>query len=188
MREQDRCQHSSIPIGPLLCPWLFLLTCICLFLHHCLLHSSQEDAEWCDPGGEDGYTDMASGGGYGASSASDAAPGSGLTGDDRSSVTATGGSGTGAGGAEASSSAASRAAAVREACARAMAVLCERYGERAMEGFDGTAHVTVLLDRTMEHRLRHRLLALLTVRGEEHGRGVQRAVWIGSFGVGWNGS
>ncbi|XP_031487738.1 dnaJ homolog subfamily C GRV2 isoform X2 [Nymphaea colorata] len=51
---------------------------------------------------------------------------------------------------------------VRELCARAMAIVYEQH-YKVIGGFDGTAHVTVLLDRTDDRALRHRLLLLLKV-------------------------
>lgn len=51
---------------------------------------------------------------------------------------------------------------VRELCARAMTIVYEQH--YAMIGtFEGTAHMTVLLDRTDDRALRHRLLFLLKV-------------------------
>ncbi|XP_052199960.1 dnaJ homolog subfamily C GRV2 [Diospyros lotus] len=51
---------------------------------------------------------------------------------------------------------------VRELCARAMAIVYEQhYG--TIGPFEGTAHITVLLDRTDDKALRHRLLLLLKV-------------------------
>ncbi|KAJ3681674.1 hypothetical protein LUZ60_014247 [Juncus effusus] len=49
---------------------------------------------------------------------------------------------------------------VRELCARAMAIVYEQHCE-LIGAFEGTAHVTVLLDRTNDRALRHRLLLLL---------------------------
>ncbi|KAH0456168.1 hypothetical protein IEQ34_014075 [Dendrobium chrysotoxum] len=51
---------------------------------------------------------------------------------------------------------------VRELCARAMAIVYEQH-YNAIGSFDGTAHITVLLDRTDDRVLRHRLLLLLKV-------------------------
>ncbi|KAK9149024.1 hypothetical protein Scep_007781 [Stephania cephalantha] len=51
---------------------------------------------------------------------------------------------------------------VRELCARAMAIVYEQH-YKTIGPFDGTAHVTVLLDRTDDRALRHRLLLLLKV-------------------------
>ncbi|XAR53304.1 hypothetical protein NMG60_11021807 [Bertholletia excelsa] len=51
---------------------------------------------------------------------------------------------------------------VRELCARAMAIVYEQHS-RTIGPFEGTAHVTVLLDRTDDRALRHRLLLLLKV-------------------------
>lgn len=51
---------------------------------------------------------------------------------------------------------------VRELCARAMAIVYEQH-HKVIGPFDGTAHVTVLLDRTDDRALRHRLLVLLKV-------------------------
>ncbi|GLJ44227.1 hypothetical protein SUGI_0923670 [Cryptomeria japonica] len=51
---------------------------------------------------------------------------------------------------------------VRELCARAMTIVYEQHYQ-AIGPFDGTAHVTVLLDRTSDRALRHRLLLLLKV-------------------------
>ncbi|KAG0472993.1 hypothetical protein HPP92_014850 [Vanilla planifolia] len=51
---------------------------------------------------------------------------------------------------------------VRELCARAMAIVYEQH-YNAIGYFDGTAHITVLLDRTDDRTLRHRLLLLLKV-------------------------
>ncbi|KAL5975614.1 DnaJ subfamily C grv2 [Asimina triloba] len=50
--------------------------------------------------------------------------------------------------------------AVRELCARAMAIVYEQH-HKTIGPFDGTAHITVLLDRTGDRALRHRLLLLL---------------------------
>ncbi|KAJ4802760.1 DnaJ subfamily C GRV2 [Rhynchospora pubera] len=49
---------------------------------------------------------------------------------------------------------------VRELCARAMAIVYEQHHE-IIGPFEGTAHTTVLLDRTNDRALRHRLLLLL---------------------------
>ncbi|KAL0451858.1 UNVERIFIED_CONTAM: DnaJsubfamily C GRV2 [Sesamum latifolium] len=51
---------------------------------------------------------------------------------------------------------------VRELCARAMAIVYEQH-YNTIGPFEGTAHVTVLLDRTNDRALRHRLLHLLKV-------------------------
>ncbi|CAA6666689.1 unnamed protein product [Spirodela intermedia] len=51
---------------------------------------------------------------------------------------------------------------VRELCARAMTIVYEQH-YKVIGPFDGTAHVTVLLDRTNDRALRHRLLLLLKV-------------------------
>ncbi|PIN24334.1 Endocytosis protein RME-8, contains DnaJ domain [Handroanthus impetiginosus] len=51
---------------------------------------------------------------------------------------------------------------VRELCARAMAIVYEQHCN-TIGPFEGTAHVTVLLDRTNDRALRHRLLLLLKV-------------------------
>lgn len=51
---------------------------------------------------------------------------------------------------------------VRELCARAMAIVYEQHFS-VVGPFDGTAHITVLLDRTNDRTLRHRLLLLLKV-------------------------
>ncbi|PKA53250.1 DnaJ like subfamily C GRV2 [Apostasia shenzhenica] len=51
---------------------------------------------------------------------------------------------------------------VRELCARAMAIVYEQHCN-AIGPFDGTAHMTVLLDRTDDRALGHRLLLLLKV-------------------------
>ncbi|KAK6156515.1 hypothetical protein DH2020_010763 [Rehmannia glutinosa] len=51
---------------------------------------------------------------------------------------------------------------VRELCARAMAIVYEQH-YNSIGPFEGTAHVTVLLDRTNDRALRHRLLLLLKV-------------------------
>ncbi|KAK9102564.1 hypothetical protein Sjap_019818 [Stephania japonica] len=51
---------------------------------------------------------------------------------------------------------------VRELCARAMAIVYEQH-YKTIGPFDGTAHFTVLLDRTDDRALRHRLLLLLKV-------------------------
>ncbi|CAK9172284.1 unnamed protein product [Ilex paraguariensis] len=51
---------------------------------------------------------------------------------------------------------------VRELCARAMAIVYEQH-YKIIGPFEGTAHVTVLLDRTDDRALRHRLLLLLKV-------------------------
>ncbi|XP_051150143.1 dnaJ homolog subfamily C GRV2 isoform X2 [Andrographis paniculata] len=51
---------------------------------------------------------------------------------------------------------------VRELCARAMAIVYEQHCN-VVGPFEGTAHVTVLLDRTNDRALRHRLLLLLKV-------------------------
>eukprot|EP01018_Ginkgo_biloba_P003241 Gb_33273 [translate_table: standard] len=53
-------------------------------------------------------------------------------------------------------------ASVRELCARAMTIVYEQHYQ-AIGSFDGTAHITVLLDRTNDRALRHRLLLLLKV-------------------------
>ncbi|KAM7257798.1 hypothetical protein ACFE04_013539 [Oxalis oulophora] len=49
---------------------------------------------------------------------------------------------------------------VRELCARAMAIVYEQH-YNTIGSFEGTAHITVLLDRTNDRALRHRLLLLL---------------------------
>ncbi|KHN15141.1 DnaJ like subfamily C member 13 [Glycine soja] len=49
---------------------------------------------------------------------------------------------------------------VRELCARAMAIVYEQH-YMTIGPFEGTAHITVLLDRTDDRALRHRLLLLL---------------------------
>ncbi|KAK4479174.1 hypothetical protein RD792_014685 [Penstemon davidsonii] len=51
---------------------------------------------------------------------------------------------------------------VRELCARAMAIVYEQY-YNSIGPFEGTSHVTILLDRTDDRALRHRLLLLLKV-------------------------
>jgi len=51
---------------------------------------------------------------------------------------------------------------VRELCSRAMAIVYEQHN-KVIGPFDGTAHITVLLDRTDDRALRHRLLLLLKV-------------------------
>ncbi|XP_065848842.1 dnaJ homolog subfamily C GRV2 isoform X1 [Euphorbia lathyris] len=51
---------------------------------------------------------------------------------------------------------------VRELCARAMAIVYEQH-HNTIGSFEGTAHATVLLDRTDDRALRHRLLLLLKV-------------------------
>ncbi|GAB4853472.1 DnaJ sub C grv2 [Ancistrocladus abbreviatus] len=51
---------------------------------------------------------------------------------------------------------------VRELCARAMAIVYEQH-YNTIGPFEGTAHVTILLDRTDDRALRHRLLLLLKV-------------------------
>lgn len=51
---------------------------------------------------------------------------------------------------------------VRELCARAMAIVYEQHFS-TIGSFEGTAHITVLLDRTDDRALRHRLLLLLKV-------------------------
>jgi DnaJ family protein C protein 13 len=51
---------------------------------------------------------------------------------------------------------------VRELCSRAMAIVYEQH-YKVIGPFDGTAHITVLLDRTDDRVLRHRLLLLLKV-------------------------
>ncbi|KAL9242055.1 hypothetical protein vseg_016096 [Gypsophila vaccaria] len=51
---------------------------------------------------------------------------------------------------------------VRELCARAMAIVYEQH-YLTIGPFEGTAHTTVLLDRTDDRALRHRLLLLLKV-------------------------
>ncbi|WOL19523.1 hypothetical protein Cni_G28321 [Canna indica] len=56
--------------------------------------------------------------------------------------------------------------AVRELCARAMAIVYEQH-YKTIGSFDGTAHITVLLDRTDDRALRHRLLLLLKVLMED---------------------
>lgn len=53
-------------------------------------------------------------------------------------------------------------ASVRELCARAMSIVYEQH-YKTIGPFDGTAHITVLLDRTDDRALRHRLLILLKV-------------------------
>lgn len=52
---------------------------------------------------------------------------------------------------------------VRELCARAMSIVYEQH-HQTIGPFEGTAHITVLLDRTDDRALRHRLLLLLKVR------------------------
>ncbi|KAM6600803.1 hypothetical protein CsatA_020412 [Cannabis sativa] len=49
---------------------------------------------------------------------------------------------------------------VRELCARAMAIVYEQH-YKLIGSFEGSAHITVLLDRTDDRALRHRLLLLL---------------------------
>jgi DnaJ family protein C protein 13 len=49
---------------------------------------------------------------------------------------------------------------VRELCARAMAIVYEQHN-KTIGPFEGTAHITVLLDSTDDRALRHRLLVLL---------------------------
>jgi DnaJ family protein C protein 13 len=51
---------------------------------------------------------------------------------------------------------------VRELCSRAMAIVYEQH-HKVIGPFDGTAHITVLLDRTDDRAIRHRLLLLLKV-------------------------
>ncbi|GFP82733.1 Dnaj homolog subfamily c grv2 [Phtheirospermum japonicum] len=51
---------------------------------------------------------------------------------------------------------------VRELCARAMSIVYEQH-YNSIGPFEGTAHVTVLVDRTNDRALRHRLLLLLKV-------------------------
>lgn len=51
---------------------------------------------------------------------------------------------------------------VRELCARAMAIVYEQH-YKTIGPFEGTAHTTVLLDRTDDRALRNRLLLLLKV-------------------------
>ncbi|XP_074269468.1 dnaJ homolog subfamily C GRV2 [Silene latifolia] len=51
---------------------------------------------------------------------------------------------------------------VRELCARAMAIVYEQH-YHTIGTFEGTSHITVLLDRTDDRALRHRLLLLLKV-------------------------
>lgn len=51
---------------------------------------------------------------------------------------------------------------VRELCARAMAIVYEQH-YKTIGSFEGTAHITVLLDRTDDRALRHRLILLLKV-------------------------
>lgn len=51
---------------------------------------------------------------------------------------------------------------VRDLCARAMAIVYEQH-YNTVGPFEGTAHVAVLLDRTSDRALRHRLLVLLKV-------------------------
>nr|GEU86370.1 DnaJ homolog subfamily C GRV2 isoform X1 [Tanacetum cinerariifolium] len=51
---------------------------------------------------------------------------------------------------------------VRELCARAMAIVYEQH-HNTIGPFEGTSHITVLLDRTDDRALRHRLLLLLKV-------------------------
>jgi DnaJ family protein C protein 13 len=53
-------------------------------------------------------------------------------------------------------------ASVRELCARAMAIVYEQH-HQTIGPFDGTPHMTVLLDRTSDRTLRHRLLLLMKV-------------------------
>ncbi|CAI0389808.1 unnamed protein product [Linum tenue] len=55
---------------------------------------------------------------------------------------------------------------VRELCARAMAIVYEQHCS-VIGPFEGTAHTTVLLDRTDDRSLRHRLLLLLKVLMKE---------------------
>lgn len=52
---------------------------------------------------------------------------------------------------------------VRELCARAMAIVYEQHYQ-TIGPFDGTPHITVLVDRTSDRALRHRCLLLLQVR------------------------
>ncbi|AQL05347.1 DnaJ homolog subfamily C GRV2, partial [Zea mays] len=51
---------------------------------------------------------------------------------------------------------------VRELCSRAMTIVYEQH-YKVIGAFDGTPHITVLLDRTDDRVLRHRLLLLLKV-------------------------
>lgn len=53
-------------------------------------------------------------------------------------------------------------ASVRELCARAMAIVYEQH-YNTIGPFEGTAHITALIDRTNDRALRHRLLLLLKV-------------------------
>lgn len=55
---------------------------------------------------------------------------------------------------------------VRELCARAMAIVYEQH-YKTIGPFEGTAHVTVLLDRTDDRALRNRLMLLLKVQYEQ---------------------
>ena len=52
---------------------------------------------------------------------------------------------------------------VRDLCARAMAIVYEQH-HQTIGPFDGTPHITVLVDRTSDRTLRHRCLLLLKVR------------------------
>ncbi|KAF5945782.1 hypothetical protein HYC85_016010 [Camellia sinensis] len=54
---------------------------------------------------------------------------------------------------------------VRELCARAMAIVYEQH-YKTIGSFEGTAHITVLLDRTDDRALRHRLLLLMKSKAE----------------------
>ena len=56
-------------------------------------------------------------------------------------------------------------ASIRELCARAMAIVYQHH-RHVIGPFDGTAHLTVLLDRTTDRPLRHRMMLLLKVGGE----------------------
>jgi DnaJ family protein C protein 13 len=52
---------------------------------------------------------------------------------------------------------------VRDLCARAMAIVYEQH-HQTIGPFDGTPHITVLVDRTSDRTLRHRCLLPLKVR------------------------
>ncbi|CAI7825607.1 unnamed protein product, partial [Closterium sp. NIES-54] len=113
-------------------------------------------SEWCDPTGEDCFGGAQLQQPAAAAAGGEEAVGGGAGKDDGQG--GQGGKGDKGGKGKKGGGAVSNA--VRELCARAMAIVYGQYGA-VIGPFDGTAHVTLLLDRTLDRTLRHRLLLLL---------------------------
>ncbi|CAI5949315.1 unnamed protein product [Closterium sp. NIES-65] len=109
-------------------------------------------SEWCDPTGEDCFGGAQLQQPAAAAGDEGAVEGGASKGEGQGGQGGKGGKGGKGGGAVSN--------AVRELCARAMAIVYGQYGA-VIGPFDGTAHVTLLLDRTLDRTLRHRLLLLL---------------------------